>query len=236
MHILLRCCELLQGDYYSYSSLNGSSEDVALLNVDKSFNLIYKDFVTGPKSAEDKTWGSFGVDFTTGPGHAVLTNTWACAAEGPLVDKCVDSWTGIPLEVPLMGLTPYPADNIKDEQSNAFVTITPVAMTTVGADLTSGTVKSTYDDGYKNLAVPISGNPMHAGKLSDQCMLMSACRLDSSVDNVDSLHKKGMGSWHCAHAIAAVLGENDSLPAQFVMNALISIIAYRCTMRQRPLL
>jgi hypothetical protein len=59
----------LQGDYYSYSNLNGSVEDVSLLNVDRPFKLIYKDFITGPGQAEDTTSGAFGVDHATGAGH-----------------------------------------------------------------------------------------------------------------------------------------------------------------------
>jgi hypothetical protein len=63
------CLSLLQGDYYSYSNLNGSVEDVSLLNVDRPFKLIYKDFVTGPGLAEDTTSGAFGIDHATGNGH-----------------------------------------------------------------------------------------------------------------------------------------------------------------------
>jgi hypothetical protein len=59
----------LQGDYYSYSNLNGSVEDVSLLNIDRPFKLIYKDFMTGPGLAEDTTSGAFGVDHATGAGH-----------------------------------------------------------------------------------------------------------------------------------------------------------------------
>eukprot|EP00879_Flechtneria_rotunda_P023257 GHRR01024599.1.p1 GENE.GHRR01024599.1~~GHRR01024599.1.p1 ORF type:complete len:178 (-),score=47.86 GHRR01024599.1:995-1528(-) len=68
-----------QGDFYSYSSLNGSVEDVSLLNIDKPFKLIYKDFLTGPKASKDQTWGSFGVDHATGPGHVSDLIGWAAA-------------------------------------------------------------------------------------------------------------------------------------------------------------
>jgi hypothetical protein len=100
----------LQGDYYSYSNLNGSVEDVSLLNVDRPFKLIYKDFVTGPGLAEDTTSGAFGVNHATGNGHVsalwqlrscvwcacilwtFLTTSCPCVGEKPLVDHCIDSW------------------------------------------------------------------------------------------------------------------------------------------------
>jgi hypothetical protein len=98
--------------------------------------------------------------------QAVLTNAWACAEEKPLVDHCIDSWTDIPLKVPVAGLLPYPAEGAEDPESNMFVTVTPVAMTTLG-DTSSSTIKSKYTTAFTKLAVqmPSTANPVHAGGL-----------------------------------------------------------------------
>lgn len=96
--------------------------------------------------------------------QAVLTNAWACAAEKPLVDRCVDSWTDVPLKVPVAGLMPYPAEGAEDPDSNMFVTVTPVAMTTLG-DTSSASIRSKYATAFTKLAVqmPSTANPVHAG-------------------------------------------------------------------------
>jgi hypothetical protein len=95
----------------------------------------------------------------------VLTNTWVCAAEKPVVDRCIDSWTDIPLKVPVAGLTPYPAEGAEDPESNMFVTVTPMALTTLG-DTSSSSIKSKYTTAFTKLAVqmPSTTNPVHAGK------------------------------------------------------------------------
>ena len=59
--------DLLQGDYYSYGPMDG--KDVDILNSDRTFNITYKDFITGPLSNELQTGGAFGVDDVTGNGH-----------------------------------------------------------------------------------------------------------------------------------------------------------------------
>ena len=61
---------LMQGDYYSYAPMGGS--DVNLLNRDKTYNITYKDFITGPLPKQLQTHGSFGVDSVTGNGHVSM--------------------------------------------------------------------------------------------------------------------------------------------------------------------
>jgi hypothetical protein len=83
------------------------------------------------------------------------------------VDHCIDSWTDIPLKVPVSGLIPYPAEGAEDPESNMFVTVTPVAMTTLG-DTSSSTIRSKYAAAFTKLAVqlPSTANPVHAGAIA----------------------------------------------------------------------
>jgi hypothetical protein len=66
--------------------------------------------------------------------------------------------------VPVSGLIPYPAEGAEDPESNMFVTVTPLAMTTLG-DTSSSTIKSKYANAFTKLAVqmPQTINPVHAG-------------------------------------------------------------------------
>jgi hypothetical protein len=46
-----------------------AGKDVDMLNSDRTFNIEYKDFITGPLPNELQTRGAFGVDDVTANGH-----------------------------------------------------------------------------------------------------------------------------------------------------------------------
>lgn len=71
------------------------------------------------------------------------------------------------LKVPLAGLTPYPAEGSEEPESSMFVTVTPVAMMTLG-DTSGSAVKNKYANAYTKLAVPIAGNAIYAGEFGAQ--------------------------------------------------------------------
>lgn len=57
----------MQGDYYFYTALAASDPQSGKLNLDRTYGMPYKDFVTGPATAF--TNGTFAMDYVTGPGH-----------------------------------------------------------------------------------------------------------------------------------------------------------------------
>jgi hypothetical protein len=46
-----------------------AGKDLEMLNADRTFNIKYKDFITGPVPELLQTYGAFGVDDVTGSGH-----------------------------------------------------------------------------------------------------------------------------------------------------------------------
>jgi len=141
----------------------------SLLNKDRTFGHVYKDFITGP--SKEATYGYFGVDQVTGNGYAMSTDTWADAPEEPVDGHCIDTWTMIPVTVPVAGLTPYPADVRGQPDWAAQVIITPVAMLTLG-NASTASVAASYDSAYAALNVPAAGGLYGAGLVNSDPMLM----------------------------------------------------------------
>jgi hypothetical protein len=134
-----------------------------------TINLPPQDFITGPSNAA--TYGHFGVDQITGTGYALATDAWADAPEEPVEGHCIDSWTMLPVTVPIAGLTPYPADVRGQPEWAAQVIITPVAMLTLG-NTTAGSVAQKYDAAYAALGVPAAGGLYGGGMVNSDPMVM----------------------------------------------------------------
>ena len=128
-----------------------------------------QDFITGPANAA--TYGHFGVDQITGDGYALATDAWADAPEEPVDHHCVDTWTNVPVKVPVSGLTPYPRDVTGQPDWAAQVVITPVAMLTLG-DTSEGSVAQKYDRAYASVNVNAQGGLYGDGMVNSDPMLL----------------------------------------------------------------
>jgi hypothetical protein len=130
---------------------------------------LLQDFITGPANAA--TYGYFGIDKITGDGLALATDAWADSPEEPVENHCVDTWTTIPVGVPISGLTPYPRDVTGQPDWAAQVVVTPVALLTVG-DTGSGTVAQKYDAAHAQLNVKAQGGLYGSGMVNSDPILM----------------------------------------------------------------
>lgn len=128
-----------------------------------------QDFITGPANAA--TYGYFGIDYVTGDGYALATNAWAHAPEEPVDNHCVDTWTTVPVKVPISGLTPYPRDVTGQPDWAAQVIVTPVSMLTLG-DTSTSTVAQKYERAYTSVNVNAGGGLYGDGMVNSDPMLM----------------------------------------------------------------
>ena len=130
-----------------------------------------QDFITGPASAA--TYGYFGIDKITGPGYAFATDAWVDAPEEPIDAHCIDSWTMIPVTVPVSGLTPYPADVKGQPDWSVQVVLTPVTLLTLG-NTSEGSVADKFDAAYASVNVDSKGGLYGSGMLNSDPMVMLA--------------------------------------------------------------
>jgi hypothetical protein len=101
----------------------------------------------------------------------MLTGGWSSAYDSWYTDiplKCIDSWTGEKLLVPIGGVVPYPKDVVLNGGSN-HVILTPLSLLTLGQSLSTGSkaVHNAYDSAYDMMGLPGTGGTWGNGYIDN---------------------------------------------------------------------
>lgn len=91
----------------------------------------------------------------------MATGAWKGSSENHNGEvNCLDSWTLLPVKIPVAGLTPFPDDVTSQENWAEHVVATPVTMSTLGQGSASATVadlQASYDAAYEKMGVKVAG-------------------------------------------------------------------------------
>ncbi|KAF6261861.1 hypothetical protein COO60DRAFT_711727 [Scenedesmus sp. NREL 46B-D3] len=219
------------GDYYHYTILSPAHQEKLRLNAyyfnKDYYGTIYQDFVTGPPDAGSVvTHGTFGVENVTGPGHFVATGAWKGSSENHNGEvNCLDSWTLLPVKIPVAGLTPFPDDVTSQENWAEHVVATPVTMSTLGQGSASATVadlQASYDAAYEKMGVKVAGQYTQGMINSDPLRMLksdNASQVTAAV-TVLAANAQALGALTVARALAECNGTPMS-------NELYAKAAYR---------
>eukprot|EP00882_Tetradesmus_deserticola_P019180 GHRQ01020630.1.p1 GENE.GHRQ01020630.1~~GHRQ01020630.1.p1 ORF type:complete len:107 (-),score=22.92 GHRQ01020630.1:13-333(-) len=74
--------------------------------------------------------------------------------------NCLDSWTLLPVKIPVGGLAPFPGNATSQENWAEHVVATPVTMATLGQGSAAATIASLqakYDTAYQNMGAKVVG-------------------------------------------------------------------------------
>jgi hypothetical protein len=91
----------------------------------------------------------------------VATGAWQGSSENHNGEvNCLDSWTLLPVKIPVGGLTPFPSDVASQEIWAENVVVTPVTMSTLGQGSSSASIadlQAKYDAAYQNMGAKVAG-------------------------------------------------------------------------------
>jgi hypothetical protein len=107
--------------------------------------------------------------------QAMLTGAWSSSYDGWYNDiplKCIDSWTGEKILVPIGGVVPYPRDAVLTGGSN-HVILTPLSLMTLGQSLgtTGRAVHNAYNSAYDAMGLPGTGGSWGNGYIDSDPLL-----------------------------------------------------------------
>jgi hypothetical protein len=74
--------------------------------------------------------------------------------------NCLDSWTLLPVTIPVGGLTPFPSDVTSQDNWAEHVVSTPVTLSTLGQGSASSTIaelQAKYEAAYQSMGAKVTG-------------------------------------------------------------------------------
>jgi hypothetical protein len=113
----------------------------------------------------------------------VATGAWKGSSENHNGDvNCLDSWTGLPVKIPVAGLAPFPSDATSQEYWAEQIVATPITMATLGQGSATANItelQAKYDAAYENMGVKVAGQftqgTINSGMRSSISMSVCVC-------------------------------------------------------------
>jgi hypothetical protein len=113
----------------------------------------------------------------------VATGAWKGSSENHNGEvNCLDSWTGLPVKIPVAGLAPFPSDATSQENWAEQIVATPITMATLGQGLANATIadlQAKYDAAYESMGAKVAGqytqgmiNSGMIGRLAGLCYVI----------------------------------------------------------------